>query len=190
MSHNYISINIMKELKEKVISISLLLILCLPFILTYSWIQFRKASIRHEFKEIIKQEISQEFLVNLTFHKNEIKSKLRFEHPDEFEYESKMYDVVKIKYEGDSVHFYCWLDDEETEMNKNLTTLILNTFSHDAAAQGKEKKLNDFSHSLFFLEKFYINNYLSCNGNYNLSYSNKYSLELNREIFKPPKINI
>lgn len=122
------------------------------------------------FKKIIRKEIQNKFFGGLAFHKSEICKKLHFEHSDVFEYKSEMYDVVKTKYDLDSVYFLCWPDNEGTELNKSLNTLVLNSLSNDFKDKDKEESLNDFTFEMFFNGKYEIKNDLSRNKNYSFEF--------------------
>ena len=43
-----------------------------------------------------------------------------WEHSKEFEFKGEMYDVVFTEYIEDKVIYYCWWDNKETKLNKQL----------------------------------------------------------------------
>jgi len=184
---NYISINDWKYMKEKVRSFILLVVLTMPFLVTYSWIQYRKISIRNEFEMTVQNEVNEQLMVILKFHKNEVDKKLRFEHINEFEYNSKMYDVIRITSSADSICFFCIQDAEETSLNKILSALITNPLKSDPISREKETKLNDFYKTLYFSKNVSFDN-----PPFNLTKMNPFYLQikssdLKSKIYTPPK---
>jgi hypothetical protein len=120
---------------------------------TYSWLQIRKSSVKHEIKAKIISGIDDDQLVLLKFHKEELKS-IRWEHSKEFEFKNEMYDVVKTESYGDSIFYLCWWDNEETKLNKQLSALVNIAFGKDPQRQEKHVKLYTLFKSLYVIEQF------------------------------------
>lgn len=72
-----------------------------------------------------------EDLYTLKFSLPESKVLLKWEKKHEFEFKGKMYDIVKEMHTNDSVTYICWLDKEETELNKKLYQLTHFNFLKD-----------------------------------------------------------
>lgn len=80
-------------------------------------------------------------LYYLKFSKRDIQEKLRWEKDHEFEYQGKMYDIVETYKEQDSIAYWCWLDREETALNKKLHRLTHFNFSGDNQKKNCEGSL-------------------------------------------------
>src|SRR5688572_27780769 len=107
-----------------VISIFLFLSLTVPFAGTYTWLQYHKHQTKRAIKWRMIAGMQGEELELLKFSKAETQTKLRWEHSREFEYNSQMYDVVAVITKADSVFYWCWWDNEETLLNKQLGQLV------------------------------------------------------------------
>ena len=75
-------------------------------------------------KRKLKEGISENELVKLTFSKKEIPTLLKWENDKEFEYNGQMYDVVEVADIGDSLQYTCWWDKAETATKKNKHILL------------------------------------------------------------------
>lgn len=106
------------------------------------WYQVEKFHIRKEVAEYLKKGISKDKLTLLKFTYAESKTKLKWEHSREFEYQNQMYDIVEIDYKNDSVYYWCWLDKEETEINneiKKVAEFVIPVRSKDSNHNKSEK---------------------------------------------------
>jgi hypothetical protein len=88
----------------------------------------------------------------LRFTKEEAQSQVKWEHSREFEYKDQMYDVVKTEVKGDTIYYWCWLDHQETTLNKKLSQLVAKALGNDPQNSDKEKKFADFVKTLFHSE--------------------------------------
>ena len=93
--------------------------------------------------------IDRQELVYLSFSINDTKTKLRWEHSKEFEYQHQMYDIVESELKGDSVFYWCWWDHAETSLNKKLNDLVAGIMQKDPQHQQKQSRMMDFFRSLF-----------------------------------------
>jgi len=141
-------------LKKRLFAIAFLLVLFAPAATMFLYLHFEKASLKREIKWKMIAGMNKEELVLLKFSKNEIETKLRWEHSKEFEYEGQMYDVVSKETKGDTIYYRCWLDHEETALNKKLQQLVTQTFDKDKDKQRTQKQLNNYFQS-FFCSKFF-----------------------------------
>lgn len=123
----------MKLVQTLIIFSLLFCILFDPVIGAYTWLQYKKAVIKQEVKSQINDGIDQSKLVLLEFTQDEIQTELRWEHSREFEYNHKMYDVVRTEADSDTVYYWCWYDHEETMLNRKLDELT------DQAAKNNPK---------------------------------------------------
>ncbi|MEZ4787968.1 MAG: hypothetical protein R2790_08845 [Flavobacterium haoranii] len=162
-------------MKTRAISLLLFIVLLLPAVVTFSWLQHRKYVVKKEVKQTIIAGIDKKELQILKFHHQEVNQKVEWEHSKEFEFNGKMYDIVKKEIINDSIRFFCWLDEEETELNRRLKSLLTDLYQNDVPLKLKNDLVLDFYKSLFFQnadlitfnqlfkalssKSYYINNY-------------------------------
>jgi hypothetical protein len=85
-------------------------------VLSFLWNEVSLFQIRHEVKSQILYQLADNQLV--TFQKD-----LDFDE-DEFEFNDKMYDVVRSETRGNSQIVYCYLDSEETKLSIEIEDKI------------------------------------------------------------------
>jgi len=141
-------------LKRKIIGILLLLILIAPVFLTYNWLQYKKSVVRKEIKTRIIEGLDKDELVLLKFSTASAQRELNWKHSKEFEYKQQMYDVVEKQIEGDSIFYWCWLDHEETKLEKQLENLVANALGLDQQNRLKQKQLVNYFKLLFCPSEF------------------------------------
>ena len=148
-------------IKITVTFIALFSILFDPVVGTYTWLQYKKTAVKQEVKRQIDDgRIDQSKLVLLEFTKEEIQTKLRWEHEREFEYDHKMYDVIRSESKGDRVHYWCWYDHKETMLNRQLDELAAQAAETDAKNKA-EQTLPASSHEILYcIFSFNFNFYL------------------------------
>ncbi len=117
-----------------------------PVIGTFSWLQ---AIVRKEVKKQLIAGKDKEELILLKFTEEEAEIKLHWEHPGEFEYNNQMYDIVEIETKGDSISYWCWLDHEETKLNRQLKKLAAQILVNDQQNKENQKRLIHFYKSLY-----------------------------------------
>jgi hypothetical protein len=137
-------------LKKQIISLFLLFILVVPVVVTYTWLQQHKRTVKREVKWKMIAGIDKKELVFFKFSNEEITTKLRWEHHKEFEYKAQMYDVVA----NDSTQLWCWWDHEETKLNKQLQKLLVGIFKNDLESKTKQNDVFKFYTLLFFQPEF------------------------------------
>jgi hypothetical protein len=91
-------------------------------------LHLRTEMIRGRVKNRIEAGVRESDLVVLSFSAGEALAELRWEHPDEFEYRGRMYDVVRKETAGGRISFWCRFDDEETDVRKKYMDLVHRTF--------------------------------------------------------------
>jgi hypothetical protein len=139
-------------LKRRLSVILLIISLTAPFAGSYFWLQHQKAVLKKELKWELISGIDKSELVLLSFTIEETKTKLRWEHSKEFEYNQQMYDIVASDTVGDTINYWCWWDHEETKLNKQLKKLVLNALGGDPFQKKKHERLNTFIKNLYFHE--------------------------------------
>jgi hypothetical protein len=123
-----------------------------PFLGTYGWLQYEKAQVKKQVKRKMISELHLKELVQLKLCKTEAEKELKWEHSKEFEYHDQMYDVVSTEIVGDSIYYYCWLDQEETLLNKKLNDLVNKILRNEPLQKKSTESLSDFMKGLFFLD--------------------------------------
>jgi len=136
------------------IGIFLLACLLVPYVGTYSWLEYQKQIVRKEVKERIAARLDKNELVFLKFTGKQSETELSWEHSREFEYKGEMYDVVEKEVRGDSVFFWCWRDCEETDLNRRIEALIGQETEHSSQGRENRRNLDNFSQSLYDLHPF------------------------------------
>ncbi len=141
-----------RTVTKHLISIGLLCALLTPPLLVSGWFQLTRAQLRREARQQLLAGVQPGELVAFEFTKEEAHTLLQWEHPDEFEYQGRMYDVVRVEKAGGKVRYWCWPDEDETRLNRELRALTAQLL-HDAP-QPKEQAghLLAFFKSLYFHE--------------------------------------
>lgn len=143
-----------KPFLKKITSLFLFFCLTAPFVGTYIWLQFEKQQVKHAIKARMIEGMNKAELTLLAFSKDEAESKLEWEHVTEFEYADQMFDVVESEAKGDSIYYYCWHDNEETSLNKNLKTLVAQALGNSPLRKEKQDRLNNFLKTLYCQHQF------------------------------------
>lgn len=136
-------------MSHKHISWLLLFALTFPFVVIYFSLQYQIKKTKHKIKYHVIEKAPLQSLVLLKFTKKETISLLKWQHDKEFEFCEVMYDVVKEELHGDSVFYYCWQDNEETQLYRKVKRLL--AFSLQQNPQRREAKniLLSFFKTLF-----------------------------------------
>ena len=181
------------QILKKNTAILLFICLIVPFLGTYTWLQYQK----HQTKEMVKRhiltQVDKNELVTLTFSTAETATELRWEHDSEFEYKGQMYDIVETQINGDSISYICWWDHQETALNLQLQQIVEKTFGNDPQNHQKQDDLTNFYKSLYFAP-FRANDLLSpvfCFYNLKSSFFYRKSIYLpfyNTPLGPPPEI--
>lgn len=146
-------------MKLKIISLFLLLSFVVPVVSTYLVLNYKKKQIKKEVKWKMISGIPKEELVLLKFTEKEKKTKLKWKHSKEFEYNGEMYDIVESNVIGDTTYYWLWWDHEETQLNKQLTKLFLFSLGQNPNYKNTQNLLYSFLKSLYYSKSTVI---LSC----------------------------
>jgi hypothetical protein len=139
-------------MKVKFTSIILLFCLVAPVIATLSFLQYQKKQVRRAVKSSIIAGLDKEELVLLKFTKEESQTSIRWEHATELEYKGQMYDVVETKIENDTTYYWCWLDNKETKLNKQLDQVLAYALGNNQHRNDSQKQLHNLYKSLYWEE--------------------------------------
>lgn len=115
-----------------------------------SFLHIQRRVIRKRVKHTIIAGVPKEDLVLLQFSNDEINTKLRWKHEKEFEYNGHMYDIVETYSSNGYTSYWCWSDDEETQLNKQLKALLPGVLGKDPGNQQKNQLLIQFAKQLFY----------------------------------------
>jgi hypothetical protein len=145
---------VIKHKVLKRITVSRLLLFCLlvPIITTFTILHYQKKQIKKEVKSQIIAKIDKEKLTLLKFTKTEAKNQLKWEHAHEFEFNGQMYDIVETESKGNIIYYWCWPDNKETQLNKQLDKLLTFALGNDSNDNDNKKKLANFLKSLYSIE--------------------------------------
>ena len=136
---------------NKLISILLLTGLILPGFFSLVSFNYNKYQIKKQvIKEIIKGFDKSELSL-ISVSKLQKNTKLQWIHSKEFRYNGEMYDIVNLIETPDSIHYYCWWDKEETELNNKISNVLNQIFSDNP--QSKKMLSKAFSFLGVFYEK-------------------------------------
>lgn len=134
--------------KRHIFAVFLALALIGPVAGMYVWLQFKKQNIRRTVKHSIEEGLNRDELILLKFTESETQN-LEWEHEKEFEFGGEMFDIVERKQVGDTLYFWCWEDNEETELNRQLARLSARALSQNPDHQDRQEKLQTFFKTLF-----------------------------------------
>ncbi len=129
----------------------ILLLFCFiaPLAFTFVILQLHKKEVKKEVKWEMIAGLEKEELVLLKFTEEETQKKLRWEHNKEFEFKGVMYDIVEKSIQGDTIFYWCWVDDKETKLNQQLEELVAFTLGNNQQRKNNQEKLNNFYKSLY-----------------------------------------
>jgi hypothetical protein len=125
---------------------SIFLIVALLFNSCGAYLVFEsvKKGIRKEIKRKIKAGVPESELHILRFSNNDVKegtAGLDWKDDREFKYDGKMYDIVRITYEGNDIIYHCVNDTQEEVLFAKLNEMVKDVNSKDKSAQQKTQHL-------------------------------------------------
>jgi len=140
-------------LKNHRSGILLVLVLLVPFVFTYVFLQHQKQLIRKEMKTKILAGLPEEELAFFKFSTKDLSKQIRWHNDNEFKYAGEMYDVVQRQIKNDSVSLWCWHDSEETRLEKQIERLVSKALGTNTQSKEQKSNLNNFLKSLYFSNK-------------------------------------
>lgn len=176
-------------MKKQIVSLFLLFILIVPAVVTFTWLQKHKRAVKREVKWKMIAGIDKSELVFFTFSNIDIQTKLRWEHAKEFEYKNQMYDVVEKKIFKDSTQLWCWWDNKETKLNKQLQRLLVTVFQNDSKSKEKQDQVFKFYKMVYLPSVFDWKPYFVTSFCKKITYGNVFYKSIPSLIpLPPPKI--
>lgn len=137
---------------KKLISIALIFSIAAPFWISYSVIQIEKYYVKKEIKKFLETGLKESEMTMLKFSKKNINKEIKWFHSKEFEFNENMYDVIKSEETSDSIFFWCWLDNEETQLNLKLNKMADNALNSNGKTTASERQLQRIINSYYYLE--------------------------------------
>ena len=130
----------------------ILLLFCFiaPLAVTYTILQLQKMQIKKEVKWEIIAGLNKEELILLKLTQEETQKNLRWEDSKEFEFKGQMYDLVEKSMKGDTVFYWCWVDNKETKLNQKLKEIVAFALGNNQERKNNQEKLINFYKSLFW----------------------------------------
>jgi hypothetical protein len=159
-----------------------------PVVMTWTSFEYQREKVRKSVKRMMIDGLKSEDLVFLSFSNDEKSTLLKWKHSKEFEYMGEMYDIVEFQMTQDSVHYWCWWDYEETQLNKKLSLLVSKALGHDRTTKDRQDQLTRFFHTLYIHDLFNWSPIIPINEVQGILYSeNLYTLFLSPPT-PPPRI--
>jgi len=135
---------------KRLLAIFLLLSLIAPLGGAYLGFRVEKTRIKKAVKKQIIAGVSKDELVEFKFLLSDTITKLHWEHTWEFEFKGKMYDIVQRYNTNDSVTYWCWCDNVETQLNKQYNTLVAKALGNNPQKRDGKKQLIDYLKTLYY----------------------------------------
>ena len=117
---------------------------------TFTYLYYQKIQIRKEIKHKMITDIGVDKLILFKFSMEESETKLNWEHSREFEFNNQMYDVIKSEVKGDTIHYWCWWDNEETILNKQLDHLVAIVLGNNPHKKEQKEMVVEFYKKLYY----------------------------------------
>jgi len=132
--------------KKAVISVIMSLILLFSSGGLFLTFIIKQTVIRSEIRNRIKSGLPKNSLTIIKKHKNEAEQNilLKWLREKEFSYNGKMFDVVSREIHGDSVWYYCLLDEKETGLFSKMKLLTHNELNNDKNFMGLLAKMHRY----------------------------------------------
>lgn len=141
-----------------------------PFWLAFSLYQVEKEITKINCKEKLLHIVDKNDLTILKFLKNDIDTKLNWEDSNEFEYSEKMYDIVDQEILNDSVVYYCWQDNIDTDLKKRFSAFLKSSLEKIPNAKKLFQQMISISSLNYYLQFHYGN--FDDSGTHNKFYQN------------------
>lgn len=133
---------------KSIIVILLAVSINLPVFITNQYLEYQRKSIRKTVKAAINAGLREDQLTKLRFSKTDIADKISWEKLDEFEFEGKLYDIVKAEETTDSIVYFCWLDNDESTVKKLLNNISNYEWSKNKNRQNQQQRQMDYAKNL------------------------------------------
>lgn len=137
-----------KNARTSWLAYGLLLCLSVPFLGTYGWLRHERYRVKRAVKAQMIAGLDRSELVHLTFSPAAVRA-LDWEDDREFRYRGQWYDVVTKEWKEGQWHFWCWLDHEETALEKRLQAWVSHALGQTPFQEERQERLAQFGQSLY-----------------------------------------
>ena len=135
-------------------SVILLLLLAVMAPISFAFLSYhvQLKLIKREVKQQLIQETNKEDLVSLSFDMNsELFKSLHWEHDREFEFNQKMFDIVEVDTIGDTIHYLCFPDKQETALNLAFNKKLEDRYANDTPSKNRAHQMHSLIYGLYFI---------------------------------------
>lgn len=140
----------MKNVFKTIAILILLLAVSTPVLLGFMTYKFQLKKIKKQVKQELIANTSKAELVAFEFDINSKTFKsLNWKHSREFEFNNKMFDIVEADTLENVIHYLCFPDKQETELNAKFKALLNARYASDIPLSNKQNLLANFIKSLF-----------------------------------------
>lgn len=122
---------------KQLFSILLISSLIGPYLGISIYLKHEKRMLKREIKHRIIEGIDRSELVELSFTPQEEKQ-LIWKHSKEFEFKGEMYDVVETEVINGQTVYWCWWDNKETTLNKQLNSMLAKALGQNYPDSGQQ----------------------------------------------------
>ena len=136
-------------MKNRILGIFCVLLLVLPAVLGWFYLNHQKTLLRKEVKNQIIQGVDEKELKLFVFSPEE-SAGLNWKHSKEFEFHGHMYDVIRTEEIDGLLHYWCWPDNKETALNQKIDQFLMRLLGTDSPDKEKRNSIQNFYQSLFF----------------------------------------
>jgi hypothetical protein len=136
-------------LQRQLLASFFMLLMLSPAALSWLARAWQKHCLKETVEAQLKQGVEAADLIVLAFAKKEAERLLEWEHEREFEYQSQMYDVIKVESRNDSLFYTCYWDKAETALNEQLDRWMANFLQQSPVQQQQSERLACFFKSLY-----------------------------------------
>lgn len=171
---------------KKIQAYLLFFTLIVPFIGAFLYIEISKEIVREEIRSNMQIESDQ--LVKISFTSTQVKE-IYWESSDEFEFRDKAYDIVKQEKKGNQTIYWCWMDIEETELNKKLNQLLSFELNNHKPIKDQKEVFNQFIKSLFYQNNEDLTGVIGIKNKLNSTYLEKLKSTYIDTACPPPKLS-
>lgn len=132
--------------------IFLLALFTVPFFFGPKWLSMERRQIQKHVRNQILPTLDESELIAFTVLHKDSAIIFKWEHAKEFEFQGKMYDLVKREIQQDSITYLVWQDDQETAVNQKIKQLANTVFDQSHDTQHHQVTFHLLIKSLFLEE--------------------------------------
>ncbi|MBN2892524.1 MAG: hypothetical protein JXL97_11705 [Bacteroidales bacterium] len=176
-------------MKIKIFPILFIFIFIAPFYGTFLYFHFEKKELKKEIKKELITGINKKELVKFSVSSEEIQTKFDWKTKNEFSYQNQLYDIVSTDTKKDSVIFWCWKDNKETNLYAQLNNILSKIIGENAQDKDNQQKIINFYNSFYFTSCFIWKAEIHQKEYKNVEYSKNFSSLKIAPLYPPPKFS-